>query len=258
MSGHWRLYVTAFLFAAGLSVSPASSNPLTDLLSPAPQEAAAPARAADAAAAAAPAREACAPQPGKSTAPGRHWVYHIDGHRKCWFEANEAAVSAKKQVHHHMVKRPAIAHEEKEAELRKETVLDARAQMLSPAPVAAPGPAAPAPEVADTRAREPVTAVPAAPIVAQPAINALTPDHAAPHQVDVEMLLAASTVDRDTAASSMSPVTADAPSTASADKVESTTAWAGTALIALGLVFLAGALLASRALGPKEELIRRA
>jgi hypothetical protein len=261
MSGHWRLYVTAFLFAAGLSVSPASSNPLTDLLSPAPQEAAAPARAADAAAAAAPAREACAPQPGKSTAPGRHWVYHIDGHRKCWFEANEAAVSAKKQVHHHMVKRPAIAHEEKEAELRKETVLDARAQMLSPAPVAAPGPAAPAPEVADTastRAREPVTAVPAAPIVAQPAINALTLEHAAPHPVDVEMLLAASTVDRDTAASSMSPVTADAPSTASADKVESTSAWAGTALIALGLVLLAGALLASRALGPREELIHRA
>ena len=258
MSGHWRLYVTAFLFAAGLSVSPASSNPLTDLLSPAPQEAAAPARAADAAAAAAPAREACAPQPGKSTAPGRHWVYHIDGHRKCWFEANEAAVSAKKQVHHHMVKRPAIAHEEKEAELRKETVLDARAQMLSPAPVAAPGPAAPAPEVADTRAREPATAVPSTSIAAQPAINALTPDHAAPHPVDVEMLLAASTVDRDTAASSRSPTTPDATSTASLVNRESTAVWAGTGLIALGFILLAGALLASRALGARETLIRRA
>jgi uncharacterized membrane protein len=201
------------------------------------------------------------PQPGKPTAPGRHWVYHLNGHRKCWFEASEATVSAKKQIRPHMVRRPAIAPEENEATLRKKTVLEARAQVLSAAPAAAPEPAVSAPEVADTesvRAREAATPAPAAPIATPPAIDALTSDHAAPRSVDVETLLAASTVDRDTAASSASPAAPDATSTASADNRESTAAWAGTLLIALGLVFLAGALLASRFLGAKETSFRRA
>jgi hypothetical protein len=101
-------------------------------------------------------------------------------------------------------------------------------------------------DTASARAREPVTAVPAAPIAAQSAIDALTPNHAAPRPVDVEMLLAASTVDRDTAASSRSPATPDATSTASLDNRESTAVWAGTVLIALGFILLAGALVASR------------
>jgi hypothetical protein len=262
MSGHWRYYVTAFLLAAGLPTSPASSNPLTDLLNPAPKEAAAPARAENAPA---PVRAACVPQPGRSTVPGQHWVYRIDGHRKCWFQADEATVSAKKQIRHHMVRRPAVDREENDAELRKETVLDARAQMLSAAPAGAPQPVASAPEVADTAsvpAREPAIRlaipVPAAPIIAaEPTIDPLTPDHATPRPVNVEMLLAAST-DRDLAASSVPPTTPDAPSAASADNGDSTAAWAGTVLIALGFVFLIGALLASRFLGPRETSIRRA
>jgi len=264
MSGHWRFCVTAFLLAAGLSISPASSNPLTDLLNPAPKEAAAaPARAEDAPAAA---REACVPQPGRSTAPGQHWVYHLNGHRRCWFQASEATVSAKKQIRHHFARRPAVAPEEDEAALRKKTVLDARAQVLSAAPAAAPESAASAPEVVDTasvRAPEAATPVPAAPIAAQPTIDPLTPDHATPRSVDVETLLAASTVDRDLAdrdlaASSVPPTAPDAPSAASADNSESTATWAGTVLIALGFVFLLGSLLASRFLGPRETSIRRA
>jgi hypothetical protein len=260
MSGHWRFCVTAFLLSAGLPSSPASSNPLTDLLNPAPKEVAAPARAQDAPAPA-PAREACVPQPGRSTAPGQHWVYHLDGHRRCWFQASEATVSAKKQIRHHFARRPAVAPEEDEAALRKKTVLDARAQVLSAAPAAAPESAASAPEVVDTasvRAPEAATPVPAAPIAAQPTIDPLTPDHAAPRSVNVEMLLAASTVDRDTAASSVPPTAPDAPSAASTDNSESTAAWAGTVLIALGFVFLVGSFLASRFLGSRETSIRRA
>jgi hypothetical protein len=251
MSGHWRFYLTALLLSAGLPTSPASSNPLTDLFNPAPKEVAAPA----------PAREECMSQPGRSTAPAQHWVYHLNGHRRCWFQASEATVSAKKQIRHHFARRPAVAHEEDEAELRKETVLDARAQMLSAAPTGAPQSAASAPEVVDTasvRGPEAAIPVPAAPIAAQPTIDPLTPDHATPRSVDVEMLLAASTVDRDTAASSMPPTAPDAPSAASADNWDLTATWAGTVLIALGFVFLLGSLLASRFSGARETLIPRA
>ena len=260
MSGHWRFCVTAFILAAGIPTSPASSNPLTDLFNPAPKEAATPARAEDVPAPTS-VREACASQPGRSTAPGQHWVYHLNGHRRCWFQASEATVSAKKQIRHHFARRPAVAPEEDEAALRKKTVLDARAQVLSAAPAAAPEPAASAPEAVDTasvRAPEPATPVPAAPIAAQPTIDPLTSDRAAPRSVDVETLLAASTVDRDTAASSVSPTAPDAPSAASADNSESTATWAGTVLIALGFVFLVGSLLASRFSGARETSIYRA
>jgi hypothetical protein len=252
MSGHWRLCGTACLLFAGLSTWPASSNPLTDLLNPAPKEAAAPAPVA--------VRDECVSQPGRSTAPGRHWVYHLNGHRRCWYQANEATFSAKKQIRHHFARRRAVVHEEDEAELRQETVLDARAQMLSAAATGAPQSAASAPEVVDTasvRAREAATAVPAAPVAAQPTIDSLAPNRATPRSVDVEMLLAAST-DSDMAASSVPPATAEVPSAASADTWELTAARAGTVLITLGFVLLAGALLASRALGPRETSIRRA
>lgn len=140
MSGHWRFCVAAFLFFAGLSISPASSNPLTDLFNSAPKEAAAPASA----------EAECVQQPGKSTAPGQHWVYRLDGHRKCWFQADEAQVSVKKLIHHHAVKRAAIAPEENEAAPRKKMVLDARAQLLNSTPATAPQSVASAPEAVDT------------------------------------------------------------------------------------------------------------
>jgi hypothetical protein len=251
MSGHWRFCVTAFLLFAG--TSPASSNPLTDLFNFAPKEAAAPA----------PAQEECVLQPGKSTAPGQHWVYRHDGHRKCWFQADEATtVSVKKQIHHHAAKRPAIAPEENEAALRKETVLDARAQLLSTAAAGAPlSSTASAPEVVDTAsvpAREAVTRVPAAPVAAPPTIEPLKPDHATPRSVDVEMLLAASALDKDMGAPSVPPTAPGATSVAGANDWELMAAGAGTALIALGFVFLVGSLLASRFFVPRETPIRRA
>jgi hypothetical protein len=262
MSGHWRFCVAAFLLFAALSTSPALSNPLTDLLNPAPKEAPAPASDAPA-----PAKEECFAQPGRSTAPSRHWVYHLDGHRKCWFQA-DATVSAKKQVRHHAVKQPVIAAEENEAGLRNKTVADARAQLLSTAPADAPQPTPPAPEVVDTAsmpANGATTLVPAAPIVvAEPAIDQPTPEHATPGPLDAEMLLAAAPPARDpvaaTVASSAPPATLAAPSVpdADVDQWELMARRAGMVLIVLGLVFLIGSALASQFLGPRAAPIRRA
>lgn len=254
MSGHWRLGVTAFVLFAGLSTLPAFSNPLTDLFNPAPKEDAPPP---------APAKEACLPQPGNSTAPGRHWMYHRDGHRKCWFEADEATASLKKPVHHD-VTRPAIAPEENEAALHKKTTLDARAQLLSAAAADASQSTAPAPNVVDKAAvpdSGAATIVTAAPAAAEPTIDRLTPDDATQRSVDVEMLLAESSPVEDTApASPPPPPTRGAPSIpdANEDHWQMMVSRVGMVLIALGFVFLAGSLLAGRLLGPRVAPIRRA
>jgi len=246
MSGHWRLCVAAFLVVAGLSISPALSNPLTDLFNPAPPETPAPA----------PAREECLLQPGGSTAPGQHWVYHRDGHRKCWFQA-EASVAVKKPVQHHAARRPVVAPEENEVAPRKKTVADARAELLSDAPADARQPTPPAPEVVDTAsvpADGAATLVATAPLFAEttidrPTINQPRPERATRRPVDVEMRLAAAAPTTDTVASSAPPATPPAPSVPDADgnRWESMAPLAGTVLITLGLVFLVGSLLAAAA-----------
>jgi hypothetical protein len=250
MSGHWHIYVAALLVVAGVSTSPASSNPLTDLFDFTPKEAAAPA----------PVQEACVLQPGKSTAPGQHWVYRIDGHRKCWFQADEATVSVKKQIRRHAAKEPAAAREENEDAPRKKEVLDARAQLLNAASAGAPQSTPPTPQMTETAsvpAQETATVVPAAPVAAQPTIDEPPPDQAAPRSVDVEMLLAASTLDEDTATSAAPSATSGAPPVAGADDWGSMVARAGTTLIVLGLVFLVGSLLAGQFLGPRAVPIHR-
>jgi len=245
MSGHWRFCVgAALLFVAGLPTSPAFSNPLTDLFNSAPKEATAPALARDAPA---PAREECLLQPGKSTTSGQHWVYHLDGHRKCWFQAAGGAVSVKKPVPHHAANRSIIASEENEAGLHKR-VADARAQLLRSAPGKAFQLAAPASEVVDTAsapANGAATLVPVVPIVAEPTIDLLTPDHATPRSIDVELLLAVGSPARDTLASSVPPATPGEPFIPHADQGqwELMATRAGMALITLGLVSLLAALL---------------
>ena len=268
MSGYRRICVAVSLLFAGLSSSPALSNPLTDLFNPPPAE-------APAAAPAPAAREQCLSQPGRATA-GQHWVYHLDGHRKCWFQTAETAVSVKRLVRHRTAKQPAIASEENEAELRKKPVADARAQLLSAAPDDAPQAAPSAPAPVDTAsastadiAAPPVAAAPvlaqpapvaaapilaqpapvtAAPVLAQHAIDQPTPGHAAPHSVDVDMLLAEVPPPRDTASSAAPPALSGASSMAAADESrwESTATRAGMALIALGLVSLLAGLLRAR------------
>lgn len=248
MSGHWRFRVAAFiLFAAGLATSPAFPNPLEDLLNPAPKEAAAPTPPP------APAREACLSQPGRSAAPGQHWFYRVDGHRKCWYQASETRASANRQAHRHAVRQPVIATEEDEPAPRKKTVADARAQMLGAAQADASQPTQAAPEVTASASADQAPTRVAAPVVIEPPIHQVTPERAAPRSVDVEMLLADSSLAKDTDPSSAPAAASAGPSVPGANEGqwETMATRAGMALITLGFVFLIGSLLVSRFREPR-------
>ena len=43
--------------------------------------------------------EECLSQPGKP-ADGQHWVYRLDGHRRCWFLVPEGTATLRQRVHH--------------------------------------------------------------------------------------------------------------------------------------------------------------
>jgi hypothetical protein len=237
MSGYLRLCFAAFFLLAGLSTAPASSNPFATLFGQtAPAEATSPA----------PVEEECLPRPGKSTADGQHWVYRLDGHRKCWFQA-AAGTIAKKPVHQRATKHVAAP---KEAASRKpNAVVDARAELRRSTPADTPQPAPPAPEFkmvdADPLAVPAAGALmPPAPVVAKRASDQLTPDHPTPRQVDVqvdvETLLAAAPAAGDAVAVSVSPATSVAGTAAEGgdDKSGWTATWLGALLMVLGFAFL--------------------
>jgi hypothetical protein len=261
MSGHWRFCVAAFLLCAGFSAAPAFSNPLTDLFDFAPKEAAAPA----------PAQEECLLQPGKSAGPGQHWVYRLEGHRKCWFAADQATISAKRQIRQHAAKRLVRAPEKSEAAPAEKTVLDARAQLLSAAPDTVQSTAS-APKVVDTASVPPNdTAVTAAPIATDPRVDQFRPEQARRRPAEVEMLLATEPSANDAVDASVPPAISGAPSVLARpmrtapsipEADEGDREWlpirAGIMLIALGFIFLIGSLLASHFLGPRMAPIPRA
>jgi hypothetical protein len=226
MSGHLRFCFAAFVLLAGLSTSPASSNPLDFLFNAAPEEPTpAPARAED----------ECLSHPGKSATDGQRWVYRLDGHRKCWFQVAKEIATERKPVHHRTARQLVAAPEENEAAPRKrKEVVDARAELLRSAPAETPQPTLPAPEfrVVDAAAA-PTTAaaavVPPAPVVAKPATDQLAFQHPTPPQVDVDMLLAAAP----------SASEAAAPIAEAGDDGQGWTAtWLGVLLMGLGLVSL--------------------
>jgi hypothetical protein len=233
MSGHLRFCFVAF-FLAGLSTSPAASNPFDALFNSAPAEATAPA----------PAEEECLPQPGKSTTDVQHWVYRYDGHRKCWFQAAEGTATAKKPIHHAAGHRVAAPNENESPLRNRKAVVDAREELLSSAPTEAaqPTPLAPEKKVVDAVA-VPVTGgaalVPPAPVAAQPAAaDQLTPNHPTPLQVDVETFMAApSASDAVDASPRVTPVVVP-NAEVGVDGGGGTATWLGMLLIALGLVSL--------------------
>ncbi|MBR1279114.1 hypothetical protein JQ624_31095 [Bradyrhizobium sp. AUGA SZCCT0283] len=237
MSGHLRFCFAAFVLLASLSTSPASSNPFTDLFNVAPRQATAPASAA--------AEEECLPRPGKSTTAGQHWVYRLEGHRKCWFQAAEG-IAVKKQVRHRAAQARVAASEENEAARRKrKAVVDARAELLRSAPeTSQPMRTAPELKVVDAAsvlATGPAAFAPPAPID-NLATDQLTPDHRTPRQVDVETLLTAAPAARDAVAASV-PLAAPVvfPIAEAADDGRGWTAtWLGVLLMALGLVSVLG------------------
>ncbi len=231
MSGHLRSCFAAFLLA-GLSISPAFSNPLADLFGLSPREATAPA----------PAQEACLLQPGKLTADGQRWVYHSEGHRKCWFQTAEAVASMKKPVNRLAVQQHVTARERREAAFRKRRAdRDARAEVLrsAPAEMSQPTPSPPELKVADAA---PVPAmggsvlVPPAPVAESAA--QITPDRPTP-SLDVETLRVSPSAN-DTIATSVLPAIPIA--FLLAEPGDDGRGWTatrlGVLLMALGIVFL--------------------
>jgi hypothetical protein len=247
MSGHLRFGFAAFVLLAGLSTSPAYSNPIADMFpafsnpfagvfNAAPQQTPAPA----------PAEEECLSRPGKSTADGQRWVYRFDGRRKCWFQAAEET-AVKKPVRHRVTKSRVADPEENEAARRKrKAVVDARAELLRSPPEETSQPTRPAPELkvvdaASVMATATAAYVPPAAIESR-ATDQPTPDLSTSRQVDVETLLAA-------APASSNPVAASVPSAAPVafpaeaaddDGLGSMATWLGVLLMALGLVAVLG------------------
>jgi hypothetical protein len=166
----------------------------------------------------------------------------------------------KKPVHHNAVRRPVVTAEENEADLRKKAVADARAQLLRPESADALQPAPTTPEVVDATAipaNGAAALVPPAPVVAEPRVDQLSPDQAAP--VDVESLLAKVPFASDTVVSSAPaapPGELSSPNE-SADEWEWLASEIGVVLMTLGLVFLVGPLLAGQFLDPGVGASRR-
>jgi len=227
MSGHLRFCFAAFVLLAALPTSPASSNPLTDFFNPAP----APAQAAAPAAA----EEECLPRPGKSTTAGQRWVYRLEGHRKCWFQAAEGIATVKKQVRHSAAKPRVAVPEENEAAPRKRKAdVDARAELLrsAPAETSQPMPLAPEFKVVDAAS---VLARGTAAFAPPAVVEKLAPDDPMPSQVDVETLLAAASAPSDAVAASVLPA-----SVAADDGQDWMATLLGMLLMALGLVSVLG------------------
>jgi hypothetical protein len=233
MSGHLRFCFAAFVLPVSLSTSPAYSNPFADLFNVAPQTAAAPASA----------ERECLPRPGKSTAGGQHWVYRLDGHRKCWFQAAEGIAAVKKRVRHYAAKlRGAAPAENETAGRKREAVVDARAELLRSVPAESVQPTPPASELkvvdAASVAVMGVAALAPPALVANRGTGQLTPDDPTPRQVDVETLLDAAPAASDPVAASVPPAPPVAlPMVEAGDDGRGWTAnWLGMLLMALGFV----------------------
>jgi hypothetical protein len=236
MSGHLRFCYAALALVAGFSTSPASSNPIADWFNFTPKQPATPASAE---------AEECLSRPGKSTTAGQHWVYRLQGHRKCWFQTAEET-PVKRQVRHRAAKPRLNVSEENDAARQRRAVVDARAELLRSAPAETSQPERPAPELkmadaASVLATAIAAFVPPAPLenlaTAQP-----TPDRRTPRQVDVEMLLAAAPADRGAVAAS---VPAAAPVAFSiVETADDGQGWMATSLgallMALGLISVLG------------------
>ncbi|SFJ70087.1 hypothetical protein [Bradyrhizobium sp. Gha] len=224
MSGYLRLYFVSFVLVEALSTAPASSNSLADLFN----------TTAPAPAVTSPPEAECVGRPGNSAPDGQHWVYRVDGHRKCWF-LTEGIAKVKKPVRRRVTKdKDSVASldESGTARPRQSGTLDARAELLRSMPVEQPHPEV---NVADAGSDlSATTALPSATIIAEhsprPTLSVSGQD-----QVDVEQLLAAAPAN-DTRTSSESPTmpvdvlmpTAEAPSR--------TATWLGVLLMVLGML----------------------
>jgi hypothetical protein len=233
ISGHLRFCIAAFVLLAGLPISPASPNPLAEFFNAAPRQTTAPASA----------ERQCSPRPGTSRTAGQHWVYRLEGHRKCWFQAAEGIATVKKQVRNRAAEPRVAAPEENEAARReRKAVVDAHAELLRSARAVTSRPMRPAPELKVVNAASVFAAAGAAfvpaPSVEDLATDQLTPDHPTPRQVDTETFLAAAPAASYAVAASVPPAAPIALPIAEAadDGLDWTATRLGVLLMALGLL----------------------
>ncbi len=112
MSGYLQVCLPSIVVLLAISISPAYAQQAATITA---------------------ARPECLAVPGNPTE-GLRWVYRRDGHRKCWFQADEQSV--KKQVRRRIAKPlPDVAAE---SERKGGAAVDARAELLRLAPAAPP------------------------------------------------------------------------------------------------------------------------
>lgn len=122
MFAHLRFSFSTVIILASLFALPAYSNPIAGQ----PEAKVATERSAAPAAA----QETCLSRPGNSAIAGQRWVYHTEGHRKCWFQAAEQP-QLKKRVRYPAAKASVAASAKNESmPLKPKRVEDARAELM--------------------------------------------------------------------------------------------------------------------------------
>jgi hypothetical protein len=180
MSGYLRFYFAGLVFVGALSTAaPASSNPLGGIFN----------TAAPQPAVTSPPQAECLGRPGNLTPQGQHWVYRMDGHRKCWF-LTELIAKVKKTVRHRAEDRTARLDENGTARPRQSAVVDARAELLRSAPAEPSQPSAAEIKVADAASVLDMGTTMTSAVPTDLHSRRPTPEHSMPGQVDVEQLLA--------------------------------------------------------------------
>ncbi|SDJ84471.1 hypothetical protein SAMN05216338_10693 [Bradyrhizobium sp. Rc2d] len=226
MSGHLRFYFASLVLVGVLSGTPAFSNPFAELFNITPRE---PAPTS-------PAQPECLGRPGNSPPDGQHWVYRMDGHRKCWFLA-EGLATVKKPIRRRAAKDQVASLDDETVRRSRSAVVDARPELLRSAPAEGSQPPLPEIKVADGASELGTVPAPtsAAPI---PELHSrlLTPEHSMPSQVDVEQLLAVAPVANDAVPSPDPPAMVIGLRIGEArDEARSWTAtWLGVLLMTLG------------------------
>lgn len=214
MSGHLRLHFAVCCSVAALSTSPAFSNPFTTIFNGGP-------------AARTFADDRCLARPGKSAADGLHWVYRLDGHRRCWFQVPKGTPLAKRAAQHRTAKHTVGDAQE-----------NARSELLRSVPRDATLPA----PVRFARAHT-ILSREVIPLASEPSIpynpnDQLIPDYVGPPPVRLAYLAAAESDEIPRPAPSPKPVTF---SSTEPGKYEKDLTWIGMLLMALGLVSVSSA-----------------
>ena len=223
MSGYLRIAFAGLVFVGSLSSAPESSNPLADMFN----------TAAPQPAITSPPQAECLGRPGNSAPDGQHWVYRIDGHRKCWF-LTEGIAKVKKAARRRVAKVSAARLDENgTARPRQGGVVDARAELLRSAPAEPSRPSHSEVKVADAASDlGSGSALMSAAIIAEH--GRPTPARSVPVQVDVDQLLATAPTVTDAVTPSGPPASvliAEARNEAPSE----TATWLGAVLIMLGL-----------------------